>query len=56
MLWGAPSDINDTAFLNTVRSLANDRVKISNVLAFNEPDISEHGGSNASPAYGAQIG
>lgn len=57
MLGGAPSDINDMAFLNTVReSLASDGVNISNVLAFNEPDISGHGGSNFSPAYGAQFG
>lgn len=43
MLWGGLSNINNTAFPNTVRSLANDSLQISNVLAFlafNEPDIS----------------
>lgn len=53
---GCPLHINDKAFLNTVRSLANDGVKISNVLDFNEPEKSGHGGSNSSPAYGAQFG
>lgn len=55
MLWGAPSDISDTSFLNSIRGLVNDGIRISNVLAFNEPDMSEYGGSNVSPAYGAQI-
>lgn len=55
MLWGAPSDVNDTSFFSTVRDLANEGIKISNVLTFNEPDMSGHGGSNVSPAYGAQI-
>lgn len=56
MLWGAPSDINNTAFLNTVGSLADGGLKVSNVLAFNnEPDISGHGGSTVSPAHGAQV-
>ena len=55
MLWGAPSDINDTSFLNTIRDLADDSIKISNVLTFNEPDLSAYGGSNVSPAYGAQV-
>lgn len=50
MLWGAPSNIDNTAFLNTVRSLSNDSLQISNVLAFNEPDVSGHGASNVNPA------
>lgn len=55
MLWGAPTDVNDRSFLNTVRGLAKDGIKISNVLTFNEPDMSEYGGSNVSPSHGAQV-
>lgn len=55
MLWGAPSDINDTSFLNSVRGLVNYGTKVSNVLTFNEPDMSGYGGSDVSPAYGAQV-
>lgn len=55
MLWGAPSDINDMSFLNTVRGLSDEGMRISNVLTFNEPDISEYGGSNVTPAFGAQV-
>jgi hypothetical protein len=29
MLWGAPSDINDISFLNTVKGLTDDGIKIS---------------------------
>ncbi|KAG6353295.1 hypothetical protein INS49_007536 [Diaporthe citri] len=55
MLWGGPSDINDTSFLNTVKGLVNNGTKISNVLTFNEPEMSENGGSNVSPGYGARV-
>lgn len=30
-------------------------MKIPNILTFNEPDLSAHGGSNVNPAYGAQV-
>ena len=55
MLWGAPSDINDTTFLKTIKGLSNDGIKVSNLLTFNEPDMSAYGGSNVSPAHGAQV-
>lgn len=55
MLWGASPDVNDTSFLDIVKGLVNRGIKISNVLTFNEPEMSAFGGSNVSPADGAQI-
>ncbi len=57
MLWGAPSSLSDTTFLNTVKSLIKDKgINITNVLSFNEPDGPyTYGGSNIEPAAAAQI-
>lgn len=45
MLWGAPSSDTDDTFLNTVTGLINGGMNISYVLAFNEPDGCDDGGS-----------
>jgi hypothetical protein len=55
MLWGAPENINDTAFLDTVQAIVKNGTRISNVLTFNEPDLSQWGGSGVDPAFGAQV-
>lgn len=54
MFEDAPSDINDVSYLNTVQGFADDGIRIFKFLTFSEPDKSAHGGSNISPAYGAQ--
>ena len=47
MLWGAPTDNTDTAFLDNVRAQIKGGANISYVLTFNEPDgSSDTGGSN----------
>lgn len=57
MLWGAPSDLSDTAFLTTVQTLiSSKRINISHVMTFNEPDgSSQYGGSNVQPSAAAQV-
>ncbi|KAH7625315.1 glycosyl hydrolase catalytic core-domain-containing protein [Sordaria sp. MPI-SDFR-AT-0083] len=57
MLWGAPSDINDKSFYNTIKSLIDERgVNITNILTFNEPDgPGEYGGSEINPDVAAQV-
>ncbi|KXX79392.1 Alkali-sensitive linkage protein 1 [Madurella mycetomatis] len=57
MLWGAPSSLDDTSFLSTVKSLIEDRgINITNVLSFNEPDGPfAYGGSSIEPAAAAQV-
>lgn len=57
MLWGAPSDINDKSFYNTIKDLIDERhVNITNILTFNEPDgPNVHGGSDMDPEVAAQV-
>jgi hypothetical protein len=57
MLWGAPSSLDDTSFLSTVKSLIQDqKTNISHVLTFNEPDGAvAYGGSNIQPSDAAQV-
>lgn len=55
MLWGAPKHINDTTFLKTVKAMVTGGSDIRNVLTFNEPDLSQYGGSGIDPAFGAQV-
>ncbi|EOO00167.1 putative glycoside catalytic core protein [Phaeoacremonium minimum UCRPA7] len=55
MLWGAPSDVNDTTFLTTVKNLVDQGTNITNVLTFNEPDMATSGGSSVDPSFGAQV-
>jgi hypothetical protein len=57
MLWGAPSNLDDTSFLSTVKTLIEDRgINITHVLSFNEPDGPfAYGGSNMQPAAAAQV-
>jgi hypothetical protein len=57
MLWGAPSSSSDTGFLNSIKSLINDKkMKISHVLTFNEPDQpTKYGGSQVDPAFGDKV-
>jgi hypothetical protein len=57
MMWGAPTDISDTTFLNNIKSLITDQgVNISHVLSFNEPDgPSQYGGSNIQPNVAAHV-
>lgn len=57
MLWGAPEDVNNITFLDTVKSLIKDKgVNITHALSFNEPDLSwEYGGSNIDPEKAAQV-
>ena len=55
-LWGQPSTTNDTAFLDSVKSLVSTGTNVSSVLAFNEPDMQSNvGGSNIDPSTAAQI-
>ena len=57
MMWGAPETLDDTTFLSTVKGLIKDqRVNITNVLSFNEPDGPfVYGGSNIEPSAAAQV-
>lgn len=56
MLWGAPSDPTDTAFLDEVRSQLERGVPIKHALGFNEPNGQEStGGSNLAPALAAEV-
>lgn len=57
MLWGAPANLDNTTFLETVTSLIKDKgINITNVLSFNEPDGPfVYGGSNIDPADAAQV-
>lgn len=57
MLWGAPSDVNDKSFYNTIKTLIDERgVNITNILTFNEPDgPGEYGGSDIDPEVAAQV-
>lgn len=55
MLWGAPDHINDTTFLGIIRATVKNGAGIRNVLTFNEPEMSQHGGSGVDPAFGAQV-
>ncbi|KUI64180.1 Alkali-sensitive linkage protein 1 [Cytospora mali] len=55
MLWGAPANINDTIFLDTVKAMINNGINIRNVLTFNEPEMSQYGGSGVDPAIGAEV-
>ncbi|KAK4232734.1 alkali-sensitive linkage protein 1 [Achaetomium macrosporum] len=57
MLWGAPSSLDDTTFLTTVKSLVKDKgINITHVLTFNEPDGTyANGGSNIQPSAAAQV-
>lgn len=56
MLWGAPFQPNDTTFFNTIKAFVTRGIRISHVLAFNEPDLPwQWGGSNVDPSFGAQV-
>ncbi|KAL2145436.1 hypothetical protein VTI28DRAFT_7217 [Corynascus sepedonium] len=57
MMWGAPDNLDDTAFFSTVKSLIKDQeINITEVLSFNEPDGSfEDGGSDIEPSVAAQV-
>jgi hypothetical protein len=60
MLFGAPTNpSSDTSFLDTITGLingGNNKVNISHVLTFNEPDGStSSGGSNIDPSVAAQV-
>ena len=46
MLFGASESSSDTAFLDDIRSQIKNGANISYVLAFNEPDGQDNGGSN----------
>ena len=50
MLWGAPTDLTDMIFLNTVQEQMKKGTNISHVLAFNEPDGQSSTGGSAIPA------
>ncbi|KAK1749771.1 alkali-sensitive linkage protein 1 [Echria macrotheca] len=55
MLWGTPSSPSDTTFLETVKKLKN-KINITNVLSFNEPDGPfKYGGSNMDPDVAAEV-
>lgn len=54
MFWGAPTDPDNTTFLESVKSLVESGTNISHVLGFNEPDGPNYtGGSDVSPAIAA---
>ncbi|KAH0562136.1 hypothetical protein GP486_003170 [Trichoglossum hirsutum] len=53
-LWGVPSGISDTFFLDSVKSQINAGANITYVLGFNEPDASTGGGSGISTDLAAQ--
>ena len=57
MLWGAPSDVSNTTFLKSIKSLINDKgINITHVLSFNEPDgPAAWGGSDIKPEVAAQV-
>ncbi|KAK5996872.1 Alkali-sensitive linkage 1-like protein [Cladobotryum mycophilum] len=55
MMWGVSSNLNDTTFLDQVKTLIDQGTKIQHVLGFNEPDAPfSQGGSNVKPADAAQ--
>ena len=53
-LWGAPSDENDMTFYNDVKGLIDGGKNVSYVLAFNEPDGYDAGGSHVDPELAAR--
>ncbi|KAL2267956.1 hypothetical protein VTJ83DRAFT_5233 [Remersonia thermophila] len=56
MMWGAPSPIDDTSFVRTIKNLIKQGINITNVLSFNEPDGPfVYGGSNMEPSVAAQV-
>ncbi|KAK3484780.1 glycosyl hydrolase catalytic core-domain-containing protein [Neurospora hispaniola] len=57
MLWGAPSDISDKSFYNTIKTLIDERgVNVTHILTFNEPDgPGQYGGSDIDPEVAAQV-
>ncbi|KAL1843224.1 hypothetical protein VTJ49DRAFT_2555 [Mycothermus thermophilus] len=56
MMWGAPSTIDDTSFVTTIKNLIKKGINITNVLSFNEPDGPfVYGGSNMEPSVAAQV-
>lgn len=56
MLWGAPSsDANTTTFYDTVKGLIDGGSNVSYVLAFNEPDACDNGGSCVDASTAAAI-
>ncbi|RFU72926.1 f5 8 type c domain [Trichoderma arundinaceum] len=55
MMWGVTDNLNDTTFLNQVKTLIDQGRNITHVLGFNEPDGSTStGGSNIKPQAAAQ--
>lgn len=55
MLWGAPSSVNDTTFLEDVTAQKVEGNNITYVMGFNEPDnTADTGGSDISPADAAK--
>ncbi|KAI1775888.1 glycoside hydrolase family 128 protein [Hypoxylon cercidicola] len=52
MLWGA---IDNTSFLDTIRTQIDSGLNISHVLGFNEPDSQYNGGSNIQPSVAADV-
>ncbi|ROV95167.1 hypothetical protein VMCG_08555 [Cytospora schulzeri] len=55
MLWGAPENTKDTTFLDNVTTVMKSGTNIRNVLTFNEPEMTQWGGSGVDPAVGAQV-
>lgn len=56
MLFSAPSNTNDTSFLDGIKGLLAAGTNISHVLAFNEPDgTSSTGGSDMDPTAAAKV-
>ena len=54
-LWGAPATEDDMTFYNDVKGAIDGGKNITAVLAFNEPDGYDSGGSNVAPELAARI-
>lgn len=55
MLWGAPSSTADTTFYDDVKTLIDDGMNITYILAFNEPDGCTSGGSCVAAETAAEV-
>lgn len=55
MMWGVGANLDDTSFLDKVKSLMDGGTNITHVLGFNEPDgTTDTGGSGIQPSDAAQ--
>lgn len=56
MLWGAPTNLDDTSFLERVKLMIKNGRNVTHALSFNEPDAPwEYGGSNMRPDVAARV-